>query len=182
MEKTSRTGHRSAMEQARKLRIHLTKDHSTDLDIRLDSTPLSCDFGDTWIDACVPGSIVSGSVLTIFCCTGKATIGHIQFDHVWTPNVRFQNLFPTLWTKIQTNQYNLEDLQDHELRYIETVGLFVPSGAGKFDGWEDLRINPRINGVIMCHSPGYRFPPHQVFAIQAGDQFACDLTIPEFVS
>jgi hypothetical protein len=106
----------------------------------------------------------------------------MQFDHVWTPNQDFQRLWPDLWTRVQTNDFNLDDLQDHDLETIERIGLFRPSGAGVFDGWEDLRVNPTVNDVLQRHSPEYQFPPHQVFRLCAGDRFACDLTIPELVS
>lgn len=182
METASQTGHRSAVERSRTLRIFVEKDHHTRLDLVLAGMPLSCVWADTWIDADVAQTTTSGSELTIHCQTGQVAVGRMQFDHVWTPNQEFQRLWPDLWTRIRTNNFNLDDLQDHDLRTIETVGLFSASGAGVFDGWEDLRVNPTINGVLQRHSPEYQFPPHQIFLLYPGDRFACDLTIPEPVS
>lgn len=118
---------------------------------------------------------------SIECTEGEAWIGKIQFDKVFIPNPNFLKENSDIWDKIIKSNFDFSVLNDYELDVIHTKYLFVISGENEFGGHSELRINPRIDGILQIHSQEYKFPPHKIYVISKSQKFACDLTLPKFL-
>ncbi len=127
----------------------------------------------------IPENLTSPALFTIVCEIGDIGIGSIQFDNTYIPNKVFIQKYTQLYNTIVQNNFDLSICNDIELDLIEKYGLFMNSGNLVFEGNNEYRINPKIDGVLSIHSNDYMFPPSIVYNISTNQKFECDLTIPE---
>lgn len=116
--------------------------------------------------------------LEITCTHGICNVGPAKFNHSWQINTDFCKQFPDLWQQLADHGFDLSNTSDHDLELIQQHGVFVSGGADAFTSWDDLRLNPHINGQLV-QLPGLEpLPPHWFYAVSSPDTISFDVTIP----
>jgi hypothetical protein len=88
--------------------------------------------------------------VAITCVSGAVSIGPAKFNHSWTMNDHFEKLYPTLYSQVIKNNFDISGLTDHELCLIKHHGMFKSCGEDRFEGWQEYRFNVKIDGKKIC--------------------------------
>jgi hypothetical protein len=108
---------------------------------------------------------------------GSCSVGKVQFNHSWTLNNKFLQHHPELYNRILDRDYDIGDLNRHELDLIKRYGMFRCSGDSDYHGWQEFRLNVCLNNLAQ---PLHDINDNQtVYSIQSGDSLYFDLTVPK---